>query len=113
MEYHLIFNFNFFNLSVFELVGFQTKLFKDLWYMYYHAVKVFSMFFLSSLDLCSAYCVRLIKKKLTNIKLSLHIYLKIQYGAASIQERLIFKKHFLSPIFAAINQERHLFESDL
>ena len=56
MEYHLIFNFNFFNLSVFELVGFQTKLFMDLWYMYFHAVKVFSMFFLSSLDLCSAYC---------------------------------------------------------
>ena len=45
-----------FNLSVFELVGFQTKLFKDLWYIYFHAVKVFSMFFPSSLDLCSAHC---------------------------------------------------------
>ena len=45
-----------FNLSVFELVGFQTKLFKDLWYMYFHAVKVFSMFFLSSLDFRWAYC---------------------------------------------------------
>ena len=56
VEYHLIFNLNFFNLSVFELVGFQTKLFKDLWYMYFHAVKVFSMFFLSSLDFRWAYC---------------------------------------------------------
>ena len=45
-----------FNLSLFELVGFQSKLFKDLWYMDFPAVKVFSMFFLSSLDLCSAYC---------------------------------------------------------
>ena len=51
MEYHLIFN-----LSVFELVEFQTKLIKDLWYMYFHAVKVSSMFFLSSLDLSWAYC---------------------------------------------------------
>ena len=33
--------------------------------------------------------------------------------AAIIQERLLFKKHFLSPFFAAINQERLLFESDL
>ena len=56
VEYHLIFLILIFNLSVFELVGFQTKLFKDLWYIYFHAVKVFSMFFLSSLDLCSAYC---------------------------------------------------------
>ena len=54
VEYHLIFNFNF-NLSVFELVGFKSKLFKDLWYIYFHAVRVFSMF-VSSLDLCSVYC---------------------------------------------------------
>ena len=33
--------------------------------------------------------------------------------AATVQERLLFKKHFLSPLFAAINRERLLFESDL
>ena len=56
MECFTLFLILIFNLSVFELVGFQTKLFKDLWYMYFHAVKVFSMFFLSSLDFCWAYC---------------------------------------------------------
>ena len=56
-----------FNLSLFELVGFQTKLFKDLWYMDFHAVKVFSMFFLSSLVFSGPYCVRLHHENIKNV----------------------------------------------
>ena len=53
-EYHLIFN-----LSVFELVGFQQKCILNLLIMLYHPAKVPSMFFTISLDLRSAHCALL------------------------------------------------------
>ena len=37
----------------------------------------------------------------------------LTFRAASVQERLIFEKYFFALIFAAINQERLLIESDL
>ena len=36
---------------------------------------------------------------------------QIKVCAANVQERLVFKKYFFILIFAAINQERLLFES--
>ena len=50
------FQFLIFNLSVFELVGFQQKYILNLLIMLYHPAKVPSMFFTISLDLRSAHC---------------------------------------------------------
>ena len=40
------------------------------------------------------------------------MHLITKYDAAIVQERPLFKKYFFNPNFAAIIQERLLFESD-
>ena len=54
-----------------------------------------------------------ISRAILDFKINREAQFKISDSMTIVQEQLLFKKHFQRLLFAAINRERLLFESDL